>query len=117
MDKVKTFIDGLDISISKDTQDNQLNYIYNNLDHLCIKKEFDIVDDILKNIDIKKYDILILLCILTAIFPYGNKVSYKITFFNKTKEHFSTEYDEDELNQLLHGLDKEYKPYNFNLKK
>ena len=111
MDKVKKIIDGLDISISKDTKDDQLDYIFNNFDHLCLKKEFDIVDEILKNIDIKKYDELILLCILTAIFPYGNNVSYKLTFFNDVKEYLSTKFDKITLKQYLHGLDKEYNPY------
>lgn len=113
MDKVKTFIDGLDISISKDTNDDQLDYIFNNLDDYCIKKEFDTVDEILKNLDVKKYNELILLCILTAIFPYGNRVGYKLTFFNNVKEYLSTKYDEEELKQILHGLDQEYKPFKF----
>ena len=98
------FIIELDTIIKIKSVDDVLDYIFCYISRfLCLKDATNIVNDILKNIDIEKYDDTILIGILTSMIHHKNILYYE-TFYEKIMIRLTSKYGEEETTQILWGL-------------
>lgn len=78
------FIFELNIIIKMKRTEDVLDYIFDVIGVLlCSNDRPDLVNDILKNLDVEKYDSVHLLCFLTATFANQEILDYYDTFHEK----------------------------------
>jgi len=103
---IEEFLEGLDRMISKDSIDDVLDYILIAMDDLLLIGNYEACDELLKAIDVSKYNTTILVCILTGSFSFKNALKYYKTFFNDVKTKTEEIFGESETDLILWGLDK-----------
>jgi len=102
---IDDFIIELNSIIKIKSIDDILDYIFECFDELLfIDNNSNLANEILKNIEVNKYDIDILIGFLTSIYPYKNKLDYYNIFYKKIKKYLSMTYGKDEIKNILWGL-------------
>ena len=81
--------------------DSKLDFIFDCIDDMLIAGEFSEVNEIIKKVDINKYDISLLLGFLTITLSAKNKLPYRSEFFMNVKNS----YHKNDVNEMFSGLE------------
>lgn len=85
--------------------DDVLIFLFDKLEDYLIEQKYDICNWFFRIINIENYNDIILIGILTATFPWKNRLSGRQVFYQYVKEKIDNIYPEEEAMQLLCGLE------------
>lgn len=103
------FVDNLKYKLiemqEKESINKILDYLFESLENKLLNNEFDVCNKFLETIDIYKYDINILIGILTITNPWKNRLIYRVNFFNRLTDLVYNNYPSSEAEEILSGLE------------
>lgn len=85
--------------------DNKLDFIFETLEPKLLNKEYTICDNMLLSIYVDKYDIEILVGILTITHMWKDKLKNRSILYDNIKNHLNKLYSNEETNDILSGLE------------
>lgn len=87
------------------TMDQVLYFLLDSIENLLLKREFGRINILFEYLELNKYDTEILVCILTASFPWKKMLYKREKFYNLTKTIIYNRYSRSEADAILVGLE------------
>lgn len=81
-----------------------LDYIFDTIDDLLLQNNFCKVDYVLNNIDVSKFEEMVLLGLLTVTYPWKKTLSLRNNFYDRIEIRIHELFSEDIANNILYGL-------------
>lgn len=92
-------------NIKISTMDQALYFLFDSIENLLLNREFSRVNILFEHIEFDKYDTEILICILTASFPWKKILYKREKFYNLVKTILYNRYSISEAETILVGLE------------
>jgi len=104
MKQVDFFFTTLDKIVSSGRQSRVLDHIYTVLDTWMSEYLWVLVEEVLRRVDVNKYDMYVLIGMLTITLNHKIDLPERVDFYNRVKERAERERGRENAEHLLRGF-------------
>lgn len=95
------------LELEKIDEVDAISYVFDELEDRMLVGEYTFTDEFMKNMDIEKYCVSVLIGVIVITKPFQEKLNNRVEFKKNVKEFVYKTYDKDEADAIWNGLDDE----------